>query len=101
MVQNPFAIQFAERISRGGNRRAADEAEMRIAGGFELRIAFLCDALDVAQRDQPAQMIFVVHDEQFMNAEMFGEKCIGAGDGIFAEFFLIDGLDLGAGRERF
>ena len=35
--ENAFAVQFAERIARGRDRRAADEMEMRVARGLELR----------------------------------------------------------------
>jgi hypothetical protein len=97
--QNAFAVEFAKGIARGRNRRAADEMKARVARRLELRAAFLRDALDVAHREQAAQVVLVVHHEQFVNAQMFGEKFVGAGDGILAEFLLGDGVDLGAGRE--
>ena len=60
----------------------------RVARGLELRVAFLRDALDVAHREQAAQMVLVVHHEQFVDAEVFGEKFVGAGDGVLAQFLL-------------
>ena len=62
MFKNSFFIQFAKRISRGRNRRAANQPEVRIARGLELREPLLRDALDVAHREKSAQMILVVHD---------------------------------------
>ena len=88
----------ALRVAR--NRRAADEAELRVARGLELRLAFLRDALDVAHRDEAVQMVVVIHHEQLVDAEMFGEKFVGARDGVFAQFFFGDGVNLFARRER-
>ena len=73
---------------------------MRVARGLELREPFLRDALDIAHCEEAAQMILVVHDDQFVDAEMLGEKFVGARDGILAEFFLVDGMNLPARRER-
>ena len=75
--------------------------KLRIARRLELRVAFLRDALHVAHREQPVQMILVIHDEQFVDARMFGEKFVGAGDGVLAEFLFVDRLNLRAGRKRF
>ena len=76
------------------------EAEMRVARRLELRVALLRDALDVAHRDQAVQMVLVVHHQQLVDAEMFGEKFVRAGDGVLAQFLLADGMDLRARRER-
>jgi hypothetical protein len=100
VFENSFAVQFAERIARGRDRRAANQAEMRVARGLELRRAFLRDAFDVAQRDEAVQFVLVVHDEQLVDAEMLGEKFVGARNGVLAEFLLVDGVDLRARRER-
>ena len=51
MGENPLAIQFAKCIARGADRRAADEAELSVARGLELRLAFLLDALDVVHSE--------------------------------------------------
>ena len=72
---------------------------MGVAGRLELRVALLRDALDVAHGEEPAQMVLVVHHQQFVNADVFGEKFVGAGDRILAQFLLRDGVDLGAGRQ--
>jgi hypothetical protein len=100
VVQNAFAVQFAKGVARGRNRRAADEAEVRVARRLELRLALLRDALHVAHRDEAVQMVLVVHHEQLVDAEMFGEKFVGAGDGVLAQFLFGDGVDLRARRER-
>ena len=96
--EDAFAIQFAEGIARGADRRAAHEAELRIARGFELRLALLLDALDVVHREQAAQIVVVIHHEQFVDAGALGKKLVGAGDGILAEFLLVDGVNLFARR---
>jgi hypothetical protein len=46
-------------------------------------------------------MIVLIHDEKFVDAGAFGEKFVSARDGVFAEFLLADGLNLGARRHRF
>ena len=46
----------------------------------------LRDALHVAHRDQSAQHVLVIHYQQFVDAEMLGEKFIRAPDWIPAEF---------------
>jgi len=99
VVQNACAVKFAKGVARGRNRRATNEMKPRVARRFELRAAFLRDALDVAHREQAAQVVLVIHNEQFVNAKMFVEKFVGARDGVLAEFLLGDGLNLGAGRE--
>ena len=48
VIKDAFAIQFAEGIARGRDRRAAEEMGMGVARGLELRVAFLRDALHVA-----------------------------------------------------
>ena len=88
VVQNAFAVEFAKGVARGRDRRAANEMKARVARGLELRVALLRDALDVAHREQAAQMVLVVHHEQFVDAEMLGEKFVGAGDGVLAQFLL-------------
>ena len=98
VVEDAVAIQFAERVARGGDGRAADEPELGVARRLELRAALLRDALDVAHREQAVQMVVVVHHEQLVDAGMLGEKFVGARDGILAQFLLVDGLDLGARR---
>ena len=99
VVQNAFAVEFAKGVARGRDRRATNEMKARVARRFELRVALLRDALDVAHREQAAQIVLVIHDEQFVNAKMFVEKFVGARDGVLAEFLLGDGVNLGAGRE--
>ena len=39
MGQDSLPVQFAESVAGGGDRRAADQAEMGVAGGLELGIA--------------------------------------------------------------
>ena len=68
--------------------------------GLNCAAAFLRDALHVAHRDQAAQIVLVVHDEQFVDAEVLGEKFVGARDRVLAEFLLLDGVDLRARRQR-
>ena len=96
--EDAVAIQFAEGIARGADRRAANEAEVRVTRRSELRLLFLRDALNVVHREQAVQMIVLVHDEELVDAGAFREKFVGAGDGIFAEFLLGDGLHLSARR---
>ena len=78
----------ALRVAR--DRRAADQPEMRVARRLELRVPLLRDALDVAHREQAVQLVLVVHHQQLVDAGMLGEKLVGAGDGIAAQFLLID-----------
>ena len=40
------------------------------------------------------EIVIFVHHQQFVNAEVLGEKFIGAGNRIFAEFFFGDGVNL-------
>ena len=98
--ENPLAVQFAKGVARGAHRRAADQAELRVARGLELRLAFLRDALDVAHRDEAVQMVVVVHHEQLVDAEMLGEKFVGARNRILAQLLLGDGVNLLARRQR-
>ena len=81
--------------------RAANQTEPRIARRLELRPAFLRDVLDVVECNQAAQSVRVIHDQQFVDAQMFSEKFIGPRDRIFAEFFVVDGLHLRARLEGF
>ena len=98
--EDAFAVEFAEGVARGRDRRAADEAEMRVARRLELGVALLRDALHVAHGEQAAQMVLVVHHQQLVDAGVLGEKLVGARDGILAEFLLVDRVDLGARRQR-
>ncbi len=100
VFENAFFVEFAKSISRGRNRRAADKMKIRVARGLELRRAFERDALHVAQRDQPAQIILFIHDEQLVDAEMLGEKFVGARNRVFAQFLFQNGLDLRTRRQR-
>ena len=94
------AVQFAKRIARGAHRRAAQQAELRIARRLELRLALLLDAFHVAQRDQPVQMIVLVHHQQLVDADVLGEKFIRARDRILAQLLFANGVDLVAWRKR-
>ena len=85
VVENAVAVQFAERVARGRDRRAADEVEMGVAGRLELRVAFLRDALDVAHGDESLQLVVVVHHQQFVDADVFGEKFVGPGNRVLAQ----------------
>ena len=96
-----FPVQFAEGIARGRDRRAAEQAKMRVARGLELRGFLLRDALDVAHREKPVQAVFVIDHEQFVDADVLGEKLVGARDRVLAEFAFVDRLHLGARRHRF
>ena len=80
---SPKALRVAETAA------PHDQAEMRIARGLELRLALLRDALDVAHREQAVQMVLVVHHEQFVDAEVLGEKFVGARDRILAQFLFV------------
>src|SRR5205814_7381017 len=44
--KDPVPIQFAKRIAGRRYSRPADQPEMSIPGGFELRVAFLNDPFD-------------------------------------------------------
>ncbi len=101
VVQNAFAVQFAERVARGRDRRAAEEMEMGVARRLELRVAFLRDALHVAHRDEALQMVVFIHHQQFVDADVFGEKFVGAGNRVLAQILFLDGMHLGARRQRF
>ena len=90
------ALACASSRSRSSSPADVHEAELGIARGADVRAGFFGDALDVAQRKQTAQAVFVVDDEQFVDAEVFVEKLVGGGDGIFAEFLFLERVDLGA-----
>ena len=79
LSSSPNALRVAETAAPQIRRKFA------IARGLELRRAFLRDALHVAQRDESAQFVLVVHDEQFVDAEMLGEKFVGARNRVFAQ----------------
>ena len=81
-------------------RRAADEVEVRVARRLELRLALLRDALHVAHRDEAVQMVVVVHHQQFVDADVLGEKFVGAGNRVLAQLLFRDGVNLRARRER-
>ena len=89
-LQDAFAVQFAKGVARGGHRRAAEQAEMRVARRLELRVALLRDALDVAHREQPVQAVLVVHHQQLVDAGMVGEELVGLGDGVAPQFLLLE-----------
>ena len=72
----------------------------RVARRLELRVAFLRDALHVAHRDEAVQMVVVVHHQQFVDADVLGEKFVGAGNRVLAQFLFRDGVDLRARRQR-
>ena len=57
VAEDAVAVEFAERVAGGGDGGAADEAEVRVAGRFELGVALLHDALDVAHREQAVQVV--------------------------------------------
>ena len=99
VVENARPVEFAEGVARGGDRRAADQPELRVARGLELRLALLRDALDIAHGDEPVQNVMVIQHQQLVDAEVFGEKFVGARDGVLAQFLAGDGADLRAGRE--
>ena len=63
MREHPLPVQFAEGVARCAEGRTADEAAARVAGGLELRAAFLADALDIAHREEPVEAI--VRSKQF------------------------------------
>ena len=46
------------------------------------------------------QLVLVIHDQQLVDAGMLGEKFVGPGDGVAAEFLLLDGVNLRAGGHR-
>ena len=100
VFEDPFFIKFAKRIACGRNRRAADEVKVCVARGLELRRALERDPFHVAQRDEPAQFVPVVHDQQLVDAKMLGEKFVGACNRILAQFLLQDGVDLRPRRQR-
>ena len=73
---------------------------MRIAGWFELRDAFLHDALNIGQREQAAQPVVIVHHEQLVDAGVFREELVRGGNRVAAKLLLVDGLDLAARRQH-
>ena len=98
--EDALAVQFAKRVARGRDRRAADQAEMRVARRLELRVPLLRDALHVAHREQPVQPVLVVHHQQLVDAGVVGEELVGLGDGVAAQFLLVERVDLAARRQR-
>ena len=47
--------------------------------------------------NRPAQSVLVVDHQHFVDADVFGEELVGRGDGVAAEFLLVDGMDLARG----
>ena len=72
---------------------------MIVARRPELREFLGGDALDVAQGEQAAKLVAVVHYEQFIDAGVVGEKLVGDGDRVGAELAFADGLHLVARDE--
>ena len=91
---SPKALRVAETAAPQTRRKCASRA------GLNCALRSCGDALDVAHREQPVQLVLVIHHQQLVDAGVFGEKLVGAGDGILAQFLLADGVDLGARRQR-
>ncbi len=98
VVDDTDVVELARRVAGGGDGGAADEAELGVAAGLERGGFFLGDALDVAEGEEAAEAVFVVDDQELVDAEVLVEELVGPGDRIGLEFALGDGLDIGAGH---
>ena len=76
--EDAVAIEFAGGGARGGDARAADEAEVRIARRLQLRAALVQDALDIRDGEEPAQVIAAIDHEQLVDADVLREKAVRA-----------------------
>ena len=98
--QDALAIQLPERVACRRNRRAAEQAEVRVACRLELCVPLLRDALDIAHGEQPVQPILVVHHQQLVCAGVVREELIRPGNGVAAQLLLVERVNLAARRER-
>ena len=94
-------IERAVSLAVRRNGSATHEAEVAVAGGLDQLMRFFADALDIAQSEEASEAIVVIDDEQFVNAEVLGEKIVGGLDRVLAHFLLGQRVDLLARRHGF
>jgi hypothetical protein len=64
---------------------AAPQASRNCASRAGLNCALRsCDAFHVVHREQPAQLVLVIHHEQLVDAGMLGEKPVGPRNRVLA-----------------
>ena len=100
MPDDPVAVDAAILVADRGDGSTAEQSEFRVAGRLECRTGFLSDSLDITECEQPLESILIVHDQQLVNSQIFGEEAIGACNRIRSEFALGNGAHLGPWRER-
>ena len=76
---SPVEFRVAETAAPQRSRNWASRA------GLSGACFFLHDALDIAEGEEAAETVVVVHDEEFVDADVFVERIVGGGDGIVAE----------------
>ena len=99
VVFDSCPVEFAVVVSRGGDGYTAEQPEVTITRRPELRLFLGSDALDVAQGEQAAKLVVVVHHQQFVDAGVVGEKLVRDGNRVGAELAFADGLHLVARDE--
>ena len=100
MGDEAVLVDAALRVAGSHHGGTADEAEFLVPCGLRLQRALLGDAFDIAQCEKSAQAVLFVHDEEFVDADVLGEKLVRPRDGIGAEFILANRENPGARHHR-
>ena len=86
MGEEGILVECAIGKPRWADCRTADEAEFGVPRWFCLEGTLLRNPFDIAQGEETFQVIVLVDNEQFVDADIVGEKPVGPCNGIAAEF---------------
>jgi hypothetical protein len=83
VVDDSVGIEGAVGFAVGRDGRSTAEAEVFVAGGFD-RIVGIPASMrsNIAEGEESAEAVIVVHHQEFVNAEVFREEIIGGLDGV-------------------
>jgi len=98
--EDAVAVERTVLLAVGGDGGAADEAEMRVAGGLDRLLLLGLDSLDVGQGEESAQAVLVVDHEQLVNAEVLGEEFVRGLNRVLRNVAFLERVDLIARRHR-
>lgn len=98
MVYDVFEIDRAVLVAHHRNGRAAEKPELGVAGVLLGSSALFGNSFDVGEREEPSERIVVVYNKELVDAEMLVKESVGNGDGVCAEFLLVDRENVLAGR---
>src|SRR5687767_10340863 len=110
MIHNSIAVELAIGTARSRDARPTQKSEFIIACRFQLRLPFLQNSLDVADREQSTKSILRVDHQELVDADMFSEETVSPRNRIIRDLLLgnrmnlcpwqhrIDHLDVGIPR---